>query len=117
MSDSTNTELAQGHVPLETLTNQIPEPTHDDEQVQLTTVAQEIITALASTDGEKVEDEPLEQPRAHEGEDIPQTPQVALTFLLVSGRRRTMFFEPETAIGRVKELVWNSWPSGEFHGC
>ncbi|KAI0777557.1 ubiquitin-related domain-containing protein [Trametes elegans] len=44
-------------------------------------------------------------------EAIPQTPQVSLTFLLVSGRRRTMSFEPETTIGRVKELVWNAWPN------
>lgn len=48
------------------------------------------------------------------GEDaIPQTPQVSLTFLLVNGRRRTMTFEPETSVGRVKELVWNAWPNGE----
>ncbi|KAJ8515843.1 hypothetical protein ONZ45_g6773 [Pleurotus djamor] len=42
---------------------------------------------------------------------VPQTPQVYLTFLLVSGRRKTMSFDPELAIGRVKELVWNAWPS------
>lgn len=46
-------------------------------------------------------------------EAIPQTPQVSITFLLVSGRRRTMTFEPETTVGRVKELVWNTWPNGE----
>ncbi|OCH88548.1 hypothetical protein OBBRIDRAFT_703369, partial [Obba rivulosa] len=44
----------------------------------------------------------------------PELPQVALTFLLVSGRRRTMSFEPETTVGRVKELVWNAWPNGEL---
>lgn len=44
---------------------------------------------------------------------VPQTPQTYLTFLLVSGRRRTMSFDPETTIGRVKEFVWNAWPSGE----
>lgn len=43
---------------------------------------------------------------------VPQTPQAFLTFLLVSGKRRTMSFEPETNIGRVKELIWNAWPSG-----
>ena len=51
---------------------------------------------------------------------VPPTPQVYLTFLLVTGRRRTMSFEPETTIGRVKELVWNSWPSGVsrlLHTC
>ncbi|TFK33983.1 ubiquitin-related domain-containing protein [Crucibulum laeve] len=41
---------------------------------------------------------------------VPQTPQTYLTFLLISGKRRTMSFEPETTIGRVKELVWNGWP-------
>ncbi|KAK7061217.1 ubiquitin-like protein 3 [Favolaschia claudopus] len=42
---------------------------------------------------------------------IPQTPQTTLTFLLVSGRRRTMAFDPANTVGRVKELVWNAWPS------
>ncbi|TDL24574.1 hypothetical protein BD410DRAFT_94919 [Rickenella mellea] len=42
---------------------------------------------------------------------IPPTPQTAITFLLVSGSRRTMSFDPETTIGRVKELVWNAWPT------
>jgi len=48
---------------------------------------------------------------------IPQTPQVALTFLLVSGCRKSQSFDPETTVGRVKELVWNAWPtrdSGEL---
>ncbi|KAI6042011.1 hypothetical protein EDC04DRAFT_2564873, partial [Pisolithus marmoratus] len=42
---------------------------------------------------------------------VPQTPQVTLTFLLVSGRRRPQSFDPETTVGRVKELVWNAWPT------
>lgn len=42
---------------------------------------------------------------------IPQTPQVSLTFLLVSGLRKTQSFDPETTVGRVKELVWNAWPA------
>lgn len=41
---------------------------------------------------------------------VPQTPQVFITFLVISGRRKTMSFEPETTLGRLKELVWNSWP-------
>ncbi|PFH47967.1 hypothetical protein AMATHDRAFT_66410 [Amanita thiersii Skay4041] len=41
---------------------------------------------------------------------VPQTPQTFITFLLITGRRRTMSFDPETTIGRVKELVWNTWP-------
>lgn len=46
-------------------------------------------------------------------EVLPALPQAVLTFLLVSGRRRTMAFDPETTIGRMKELVWNAWPNGE----
>ena len=42
---------------------------------------------------------------------IPQTPQVSLTFLLVSGHRKIQSFDPETTVGRVKELVWNAWPA------
>ncbi|KAF9039463.1 hypothetical protein BDZ89DRAFT_382853 [Hymenopellis radicata] len=46
--------------------------------------------------------------------EIPRTPQISLTFLLVSGRRRTMNFDPTYTVGRVKELVWNTWPGGSF---
>ncbi|KAG6332678.1 hypothetical protein ID866_6409 [Astraeus odoratus] len=56
-------------------------------------------TGVAVTPGE-----PAEIP-------IPQMPQVALTFLLVSGRRKSQSFDPKTTIGRVKELVWNAWPA------
>ena len=37
--------------------------------------------------------------------------EISLTFLLISGRRRTMSFASSTTIGRIKELVWNSWPA------
>ncbi|RDX46654.1 hypothetical protein OH76DRAFT_1310335, partial [Lentinus brumalis] len=64
------------------------------------------------TDDVDVDDGEVDQEQAGPGEEpIPQTPQVSLTFLLVTGRRRTMSFEPETTIGRVKELVWNAWPN------
>src|SRR6266404_8883912 len=33
---------------------------------------------------------------------VPQISQTMLQFLLVSGRRRSMVFEPETTVGRVK---------------
>lgn len=36
--------------------------------------------------------------------------QTQLTFLMVSGRRRTMAFDDDATVGRVKELVWNTWP-------
>ena len=49
--------------------------------------------------------------------EVPQSPQVALTFLLVSGKRKSMTFDPETTIGRTKELVWNAWPKGAHCPC
>ncbi|KAI0264644.1 ubiquitin-related domain-containing protein [Gloeopeniophorella convolvens] len=52
----------------------------------------------------QVQEEPEQAP-------VPQVPQTPVQFLLVSGRRRSMSFEPETTVGRVKELVWNSWPN------
>ncbi|GJJ10260.1 hypothetical protein Clacol_004486 [Clathrus columnatus] len=45
----------------------------------------------------------------------PPTPppmnEIAVTFLLITGKRRTMSFPPSTTLGRVKELVWNTWPA------
>ena len=46
---------------------------------------------------------------------VPQVPQTLVQFLLVSGRRRAMAFDPETTVGRVKELAWNTWPCGTSH--
>jgi hypothetical protein len=46
---------------------------------------------------------------------VPQVPQTLVQFLLVSGRRRSMAFDPETTVGRVKELAWNTWPTGTYH--
>ena len=46
------------------------------------------------------------------GAVVPQETQALVQFLLVSGRRRSMAFDPETTVGRVKELVWNTWPNG-----
>ena len=54
-------------------------------------------------------------PELSENAPVPQMPQTYLTFLLISGKRRTMSFEPDTSIGRVKELVWNSWPAGAWY--
>jgi hypothetical protein len=48
---------------------------------------------------------------------VPQVPQTLVQFLLVSGRRRSMAFDPETTVGRVKELVWNTWPNGTLSFC
>lgn len=55
---------------------------------------------------------PSSSPHQSQPSAVPQTPQTFITFLLVTGRRRTMSFEPGTTIGRVKELVWNTWPEG-----
>ncbi|EJT99202.1 hypothetical protein DACRYDRAFT_117972 [Dacryopinax primogenitus] len=40
----------------------------------------------------------------------PPQPQSQITLLLLSGSRKTFSFPPETTVGRVKELVWGSWP-------
>jgi len=48
---------------------------------------------------------------AHGEQAVPQMPQVALAFLTITGKRRTMSFDPDTTVGRVKELVWNAWPN------
>lgn len=73
------------------------------------TIDPDAIHTDADVDADEQEQEHEQE---HEQEQVPQTPQVGLTFLLVSGRRRSMAFDPETAVGRVKELVWNSWPNG-----
>jgi hypothetical protein len=52
------------------------------------------------------------QPSQLLAHDDPGVPQTSLAFLLVSGKRRTMNFDPTTTVGRVKELMWNSWPAG-----
>ena len=41
----------------------------------------------------------------------PSDPQVTLTFLLVTGQRRTLSFPEETTAARVKEILWNTWPT------
>jgi hypothetical protein len=54
----------------------------------------------------------VEREEEETGAVVPQVPQTLVQFLLVSGRRRSMAFDPETTVGRVKELVWNTWPNG-----
>ncbi|KAK7457867.1 hypothetical protein VKT23_010211 [Stygiomarasmius scandens] len=41
---------------------------------------------------------------------ITMEPKIPLTFLLITGARRSMSFDPETTVGRVKELIWGGWP-------
>ncbi|KAG8979958.1 hypothetical protein FRC05_007401 [Tulasnella sp. 425] len=41
---------------------------------------------------------------------VPATPKVSITLLLVSGRRRTVEFEKQTTVGELKEIVWSTWP-------
>lgn len=84
-------------------------------------------TTAPSTEGAALNTEEAIDPSKHELEHmqpdvtapsqtseapVPHTPQTYITFLLISGKRKTMSFEPETAVGRVKELVWNAWPAG-----
>jgi hypothetical protein len=74
--------------------------------------APEDISTLSQDQQQSVQQPPVPsaQPQAM-SEPVPQTPQTYLTFLLISGKRRTMSFEPDSPISRVKELVWNSWPT------
>jgi hypothetical protein len=77
------------------------------------------LVAAASEEQQQQLNAQIESPSPPElstDEHVPQMPQTYLTFLLISGKRRTMAFEPDTSIGRVKELVWNSWPAGVRFG-
>lgn len=72
---------------------------------------------FAIEDGPKLTEEPSgsnipDKPTIPSAPMPQPVPQTLVTFLLVSGKRRTMSFEPKTTIGRVKELVWNAWPNG-----
>lgn len=73
--------------------------------------APEFISALSQDQQESVQQPPVPSTQQTMSETVPQMPQTYLTFLLISGRRRTMSFDPESPIGRVKELAWNSWPT------
>ncbi len=71
-------------------------------------------TSYTRVDEAITDPDPIEDTAVAE-DDVPHTPQVVLTFLLVSGRRRTMNFDPAHTVGRVKELVWNAWPGGALN--
>jgi len=51
-----------------------------------------------------------DQPPAsvHHGE-----PSINISFLLLSGKRKTMGFDPGYTIGKVRQEVFNEWPEGE----
>jgi len=54
--------------------------------------------------------EPASDPEASVQSPVTK-PQIPLTFLLVTGNRWTLSFDPEETIGRVKEIAWNRWPA------
>ena len=97
-----------------------PEPTSSQQDVAssspnsnvTTHQPPELIISNFSQDQQQSVEQPSTQPQTM-SQIVPQMPQTYLTFLLISGRRRTMSFEPESPIGRVKELAWNSWPTGQ----
>ena len=94
-----------------------PEPTSQDVASSTsndTHQPSELILNLSQDQQQSVQEPsaPSTQPQTV-SQTVPQIPQTYLTFLLISGRRRTMSFEPESPIGRVKELAWNSWPTGQ----
>jgi hypothetical protein len=79
-------------------------PVHEEER----TISSQSTPEPESSQGEAV----VNQQAGEAAEAVPQTPQIYVTFLLISGKRRTLAFEPSTTIARVKELAWNSWPAG-----
>ena len=44
----------------------------------------------------------------HHGE-----PSINITFLLLSGKRKTIGFDPRYTLGNVRQEVFNVWPEGE----
>jgi hypothetical protein len=48
------------------------------------------------------------------GPSSTNTTQVHLRVLIISGESHVFSFGPETTVGRMKELIWIMWPSGEF---
>ncbi|WOO85820.1 Ubiquitin-like protein 3 [Vanrija pseudolonga] len=51
------------------------------------------------------------QPSTPPREPEPPHPMVHLRVLIISGQFHTFSFEPETTVGRMKELIWSMWPS------
>ncbi|BEI87896.1 uncharacterized protein CcaverHIS019_0106140 [Cutaneotrichosporon cavernicola] len=39
------------------------------------------------------------------------TPKIHLRVLIISGKYHIFSFDPETTVGRAKELIWSMWPS------
>lgn len=46
--------------------------------------------------------------QVHHGE-----PNISITFLLLSGKRKTISFDPEYTISKVRQEVFDNWPEGE----
>ncbi|KAF9515718.1 hypothetical protein BS47DRAFT_1341647 [Hydnum rufescens UP504] len=46
-----------------------------------------------------------------ESSEAIEPPQIHLTLLLISGRRRNLSFNPQSTVLRVKEIIWNTWPA------
>lgn len=87
------------------LDSQPPISTDDASQEKSSPVA-EMIPALPET----------QAPAPQLNLQVPQTHQTYITFLFLSGRRRLMNFDPDTTIGRVKELVWAAWAAAPSEG-
>jgi len=45
------------------------------------------------------------------GSITPPVPKCHLRVLIISGQSHVFSFEPEITVGRMKEIVWSSWPS------
>ena len=93
-------------------------PPHSKTEPETTETSAGLVAPEGEPNSLPLSDVPVPESKLETGSDpsaaalVPQSPQVSLTFLLASGRRRTMSFEPQTTVARVKEFVWNAWPSG-----
>jgi hypothetical protein len=110
----TTSTTAPSHDPITPVDTSLPTLQNIDNTLtgdQFVSLTTELASEDLKVETETPESEPKPKPKLAMEEPVPQTPQTYLTFLLISGKRRTMSFEPSTTVCRVKELVWNSWPA------
>ena len=77
---------------------------------QLTFLSPALLTPSVEYQPESAQSPMADQPPAsvHQGD-----PSINITFLLLSGRRKTMAFDPEYTLGKVRQEVFDKWPEGE----
>lgn len=58
-------------------------------------------------------DQPLAADNHDDNHDDTQVPQVSLTFLVSSGKRKTFHFEQDSPVAAVKDRLMREWPTGK----